>query len=239
MKKNVVILNKGILKHSRIIISLGGSLVAPASIDLRFLKQFKNFIEAKIKEHWRFIIVVGGGKTAREYQQAAQKLSGISRNDLDWLGIHATRINAHLLRTIFKRYSYSHVVTKPHIKEGMRYQIIIASGTKPGWSTDYVSVLLAKTYGIKAILNLSNISYVFTRDPRRFRNATPLRDMRWRQFRKLVGSRWNPGANLPFDPVASRLAEKLNLTVIVLSGKHMGNINKVLHGNSFHGTILH
>jgi uridylate kinase len=94
------------------IISLGGSLVVPNNIDIKFIKQFKNIIEEKIKENKKFIIIVGGGKIARNYQDAAKSLIKVYNEDLDWLGIHATRINAHLLLTIFRKYAYYRIIKK-------------------------------------------------------------------------------------------------------------------------------
>jgi len=222
----------------RIVISLGGSLALPNEIDINFLKKFKRFIERYVRFGFCFVIVVGGGSVARKYQKAAQKIGALTRDDLDWLGIHATRLNAHLLRTVFKRIAYSHVVTDPTKKEGSNYSVIIASGWKPGWSTDYDSVLLAKTFGAKTILNLSNISYVYSRDPKKNKNAKPLKNLLWKDFRKIVGNRWDPGANLPFDPVASKLAERFKFRVIILNGKNLKNVSQCIAGKSFIGTEI-
>ena len=222
----------------RIVISLGGSLALPNEIDINFLKKFKRFIERYVRFGFCFVIVVGGGSVARKYQKAAQKIGALTRDDLDWLGIHATRLNAHLLRTVFKRIAHSHVVTDPTKKEGGNYSVIIASGWKPGWSTDYDSVLLAKTFGAKTILNLSNISYVYSRDPKKNKNAKPLKNLLWKDFRKIVGNRWDPGANLPFDPVASKLAERFKFRVIILNGKNLKNVSQCIAGKSFIGTEI-
>jgi len=84
------------------VLSLGGSIVVPGAIDIEYLKEFKQFIDRRIEQGDRFILTVGGGKTARNYQAAAERVSGVDDEERDWLGIHATRLNAHLLRTIFK-----------------------------------------------------------------------------------------------------------------------------------------
>lgn len=41
---------------------------------------------------------------------------------------------------------------------------------------------------------------------------------------KTVGSKWAPGLNMPFDPIATRLAKKLELTVILANGKKFANL---------------
>jgi uridylate kinase len=65
------------------VISLGGSLIVPNEINIKFLKLFKNIINEKVRENKKFIIIVGGGKTARNYQKAAKSLIKVSNEDLD------------------------------------------------------------------------------------------------------------------------------------------------------------
>jgi len=79
------------------VLSLGGSLIVPGEIDTKFLNAFKKIITAQIKRGHRFVIVTGGGKTARNYQGALKQVSRASNEVLDWMGIGATRINAELV----------------------------------------------------------------------------------------------------------------------------------------------
>ena len=66
------------------------------------ISSVKSIIEKYIKTGFKFIIICGGGKLARDMQQAASKLADIDNEALDWLGIYATRLNAQLIKTIFK-----------------------------------------------------------------------------------------------------------------------------------------
>ena len=52
------------------VVSLGGSLIVPDQIDYNFLKNFKKFILSRVKKNERFILITGGGSSARIYQQA-------------------------------------------------------------------------------------------------------------------------------------------------------------------------
>ncbi len=224
--------------HKTIIISLGGSLIVPDAIDTAFLTDFKKLILAGIKKGDRFIIISGGGKTARTYQGAADKMGVLNREDLDWLGIHATRLNAHLLRTIFKTWADPVIVKDPTKKITSTKKIIIAAGFKPGWSTDYVATLIAKKTGAKTLINLSNIEYVCDKDPRHFPDAKKIEYISWREFRKLLPKKWDPGLNAPFDPIAAREAEKLGMEVAVISGKNLSEISKYIEGKEIIGTIV-
>jgi len=221
------------------IISLGGSLLVPDEIDIKFLRNFKNIIQEEIKKDKKFIIIVGGGKTARNYQNSSKKLTEISNEDLDWLGIHATRINAHLLLTIFRNVAYYRIIKNPKEKIKFKEKILIAAGWKPGFSTDYDAVLLAKTYNSPTIINLTNVDYVYDKDPNRFKDAKPFKEISWKDYLKLIERKWIPGMSAPFDPIASRLAKKFNLKVIIINGRKLKNFKKYLENKKFDGTIIY
>lgn len=221
------------------IISLGGSLIVPDQINSHFLKSFKDLILKHLRSGRRFFIITGGGKTARVYQKAADAVGVLTKEDLDWLGIHSTRLNAHLIRTIFRREAHKRIITNPrNHKEPFGEKIMVAAGWRPGWSTDYVAVCLARKYGITNIINMSNIDYVFNKDPRVHNDAKVIKKINWSDFRKIVGNKWDPGLNLPFDPVASRLAEKLKLKVAILNGHNLKNLDKCLREKEFKGTVI-
>jgi len=222
----------------RYIISLGGSLIVPDEIDVKFLFGFKKVIESGINLGEKFLLITGGGRTSRRYSEAAKALGDLNPDDLDWLGIHSTRLNGHLLRTIFRKHAHRRIITNPMRPEKGDESVMIAAGYRPGWSTDYVAVLLAKKYKAEAIVNLSNIDYVYDKDPRKFKDAKPIKSIGWADFRKIVGNKWDPGLNLPFDPVASRLAEKMGLRVAILNGKNLPNLKNFLAGKKFKGTII-
>jgi uridylate kinase len=225
-------------KKEIIVISLGGSLIVPDGIDHRFLKNFHRLILAQLRLGRRFILICGGGKTCRDYLGAAKKIIRLTPDDGDWLGIHSTRLNAQLLRTIFYQEAHPEIVNNPTKNISLKESILVASGWKPGWSTDYCAVLLAKKYGAKKILNLSNIDYVFDRDPRTDKNAKPLDTVSWKKYRGLIPKKWTPGLNSPFDPIASRAAQGFGLETAIINGRDFKNIIAYLAGKKFKGTII-
>lgn len=210
----------------------------PDEIDTGFLKSFKKVINSEVKKSKKFVLITGGGRTSRRYSDAAKRLGDLNPDDLDWLGIHSTRLNGHLLRTIFRRSAHPRIITNPKRSEFANEPIVIAAGFRPGWSTDYVAVLLAHKYQTQIVLNLSNIDFVYDSNPQTHPNAKPIREISWKNFRKIVGDKWDPGLNLPFDPVASKLAEKLKLKVIVLNGRNIRNLDNYFQGKLFKGTII-
>ncbi len=221
------------------IISLGGSLVVTEQgIDWQILKNFRALILKQIRQSNKFYLIVGGGLTSRSYVSAANKVVKVTTDDLDWLGIHATRLNAHLLRTIFRKQAHPEIITNPTRPMLVHEKIVIAGGWRPGWSTDYVATILAEKYSIKTIINLTNIDYVYDKDPRKYADAEPQRQMNWTAFRKIVGNKWSPNLNAPFDPVAAKKAQKLGLTVIIINGKKLVNLQNYLANKKFRGTVI-
>lgn len=227
----------------RYILSVGGSLIVPhAGIDTEFLHKFNTFIRSKLAENNKrqFFLVVGGGTTARTYRDAGEKVVGheLTRDDLDWLGIHATRLNAQLMRTIFRDIAHPYIIKHYEIIRKVTEPVIVAAGWKPGWSTDYDSILLCEDYGVKTIINMSNIDQVYDKDPKNNSDAKPIGKISWGDFRTIVGDEWIPGMNAPFDPIASQKAQELGVRVIVLNGKNLENLDKCIKGESFIGTVI-
>lgn len=224
-----------------IVISLGGSLIVPEKIDWKFVKNFKKVIEKYIQKKYKFIIITGGGKTARNYIDAAAKMNHITNEDKDWIGIHATRMNAHFIRTIFRKNAHPRINKNPHGLEdffNFKESILVAAGWRPGFSTDYDAVVIAKYFKLKNIINFSNIDYVYNKDPNKFDDAEKIEAISWKNFRKMVGNKWSPGLNAPFDPIASKLAQIENIEVAIMNGKNFKNLENYLEKKKFKGTII-
>lgn len=213
------------------VISLGGSIMAPKEVDGVFIKNFKKLILSH-KSH--FIIVCGGGGIARSYQNNVKNLSNVSEDDLDWIGIMATRLNAELLRAVFGEAAYEKVVYGG--KRMSTNKIVVAAGIKPGFSTDYSAVKFAELNG-SYVINITNIDYVYDKDPSKYKDAKPLKELTWDEYNTRFGRSWKPGLNMPFDPIAAKLAKKNKIKVIV-AGKDLVNIKRILEGKSFKGTLI-
>ncbi len=129
---------------------------------------------------------------------------------------------------------FRHYYKKINFKE----KILVAGGYKPGRSSDGAMIQIAKTYGAKTVINLSNIDYVYTKDPRKFKNAKPIKQATWDGFLNIIGRKWKPGANLPFDPTAAKQAKKQGQTVVIASGKNLKNLANILENKKFVGTVI-
>lgn len=213
----------------RIVISLGGSVIVPDDIDFRYLKEFKELIMDFIKKGYKFVIFCGGGQICRNYQEAAKKL-GVEDEDLDWIGISVTKLNADLVRSVFNLDGFQSDPNKIELKD-----VVVMSGWKPGSSTDYDSVIVAKKINADMIVNITDVRYVYDKDPGKFQDAKPLKNVSWQKMRNLFGGDWKPGMHAPFDPIASRSADGLK---VVVTNKDLNNLKKLFSGEDFEGTVI-
>ncbi len=220
----------------KIVISLGGSVIVPDKFNIAYLKGFKRLITSFIKKGYKFVIICGGGSTARRYQKALAGVIGNNQEAMDLVGISATHLNASLLRAIFHNSSDKDIIINPTEKISSKKSIIIAGGWKPGFSTDYDAVLLAKNFKA-SLVNITNVDYVYDKNPAKSKDAEPIKNIVWKDFRKLVSKKWKAGLNAPFDPIAAKEAEKSKLNVAVI-GKDLGNLRNFLNGKKFKGTLI-
>ena len=229
-------------KNQTIVMSVGGSLIVPDAIDTEFLQKLHTLItEETTLNGRRFIIITGGGKVARRYQEAAEVVSKLKDEDLDWLGIHATRLNGHLLRTIFRDIAYPTVVTNPDevLDVPPNTKLVIGAGYRPGSSTDLRAVQIAERINATCVINLSNTDYVYTDNPKTNPDAEKIVDITWKDFRALLPEDWDPGLSAPFDPIAAKAAEASGIEVAQINGSRLESLRDYLEARPFVGTRIH
>jgi uridylate kinase len=225
--------------QKRIVISLGGSLIAPDDVDVTFLSAFRALILSYTARGFSFAIATGGGKTCRRYQAAGREIAGLSKEDVDWVGIHVNCMHAEFVRVLFKDVAEPHIVKEFSQPIPHNHPVVLIGAEKPGHSSDFDAVMTAKKFNAKKVINLSNIDYAYDKDPKIFKDAQKIEDITWSEFRKLLPVEWDPGLSSPFDPIAAKLAEELGITVTIVNGKAFSELEKCLNNEPFAGTIVH
>ncbi|WP_293908606.1 UMP kinase [Sphaerochaeta sp. UBA5836] len=223
------------------VISLGGSIIAPDKVDTAFLRQLNEALRTYLIEDRsrKIILVCGGGSPARVYQQAMREIrEDVDSEELDWLGIRATHINGQLVKAMLSDFCTDNLITDPTGHINFRGQVLVAAGWKPGFSTDNDAVILAERFEGRLIINLSNIAKVYTDDPKKNPDAKPLDSISWADYRTMVGNQWTPGKSTPFDPIASKRAEKMHMKVVCADGRNIRNTMDILYGRPFLGTVI-
>jgi uridylate kinase len=221
-----------------VVVALGGSIVHPDGIDVQFLKDFKKFLAPFLKRGIKFVLVVGGGKLARNFQEAAEKVAKVTDDDKDWIGIHATRLNGHLLRTVFREVADPVVIDMRGRINKLKHPVTIAAGWRPGWSTDYVAMRIAADFGVREAVIAGKPAYVYNKDFTKYADAVPFYELTWREYRKLIPAKWVPGLHAPVDPVGAALGAREGVKAIIIDGRNMKNFAALLNGKEFKGTII-
>ena len=221
-----------------IIISLGGSIVVPDLPNPEFIKEFKNIILNFVEKGKKFVIIVGGGKTCRRYQEALGQTIKANSEELDWMGIYSTQLNAQLVRLSFGESAHDIMITDPSMIKDSDKDIVIGAGWKPGCSTDMDAILIANEINTKKMINLSNIDYVYDSDPKVNPEAKKFENLSWKEYRSFISSDWKPGMNTPFDPIASEKAEEVGIEVAFMSGHDLKSLENYLNDEPFVGTTI-
>ncbi len=223
----------------RIVLSLGGSIIVPDDIQADFLKEFKKLLVDRF-DTMQFVVFCGGGKTARRYQDGLTgTLENATSDQLDWVGIYSSHLNARFMQQVFGDDAEDVMIIDPTEEYPNAKPVLIGGGWKPGWSTDYDAVQFAVKNGIDRVVNLSNITHAYDKDPNQFDDAQPITEIAWPEFRKIVGDEWKPGLNMPFDPIASKLAEESGIEVVIADGTNLANLSAIIDGEAFEGTRIH
>ncbi|MEM9424274.1 MAG: UMP kinase [Spirochaetota bacterium] len=234
-----------------LVIDLGGAIIAPKDChgpDAPFASRLLDFLyDWLLRDDRRYLgLVVGGGATARRYQQALP--NGLPNEDRDCLGIRATQLNAEYLRLLAAsrpQLGGRSLVRQPLLTQYERLppvnelgRIVVGGGWKPGFSTDYDSVLLARHVGAKSLLCLSNIAQIYDDDPAGNPQAAPFSHLDWETYQKMIGQEWVPGRSMPFDPIATKHAAKMGMELIFADGRDLHNLAKILNEEDFVGTRI-
>ncbi|MCS7123176.1 MAG: UMP kinase [Candidatus Aenigmarchaeota archaeon] len=220
----------------KIVISLGGSVLTK-SLTKKNFEKYANIIK-KIARNNKVVVVVGGGSTARIYQKIAKG----SRDDLDYIGILSTHLNAKTFSTFFSNCYYIGLKTEREAMKELKrvfdkYNIFILAGYDVGHSTDYDSVIAAKTINADLLINVSNFNGIFDKDPKRYRDAKILDKIDFDGLIKIVKKlKQRPGEYRLFDLKAARVLKEIKIPAIFIGNKP-SYILKAVKGEKI-GTIV-
>lgn len=216
-----------------IIISMGGSLVNVENE--KYLRDFSQMLISLLNDH-RFIIVVGGGKIARDFIKIARK-NGENEFALDLIGIEATRINAMFLKSFFSGVKGVKFFTSPY--EINDFSIAITGGTEPGHTTDAVSLLLAEYFNVKRVINATTVDGVYDRDPKKFKDAKLINRISYSDLISIFSKNSSgAGPNQVLDFLSIKIAERSRIDILVLNGMDLKNFKNAIAGKKFKGTVV-
>lgn len=228
-----------VIKKKVIVLSLGGSLIIPNEINLRFLKKFKRVI-LKNTNKYKFIIVCGGGSIARKYISALKEI-GVNEKLQSLSGISATRMNARFMNYFFNinpEHGIPHTIKI--LRKYIRKQNILFCGAleyKPHQTSDSTAARIAKK--LKAtFINLSNVAGLYNKNPQENKDAKFIPKISWIDFYKMANKeKFKPGQHFVLDQTASVIIMKNRITTYLL-GSNLKQLENVLKNKKFTGTTI-
>ena len=219
-----------------ITLSLGGSIINPGQIDVNFLEEFSKVIEKRIPRY-KFIIVCGGGKVARDYIHALPQ--GLTEGERDYMGITATWLNAELLSYYFKGF-VSPVLprTIEELRQQMRhFDVGLSGGFLPAVKTDEDAAIVADLFGSPILINVTNVDGIYDKDPRNNPDAKKFTELTYKEFYEVISPlSLGAGSNAPFTLIAAKICERSNIRIIICP-KVMNKIEKAIEGVNV-GTVI-
>ena len=144
------------------------------------MREFKRVIN-KNKSKYKFIIVCGGGTTARKYISALRERN-LNEKFQDFVGISATRMNARFMSYIFGFNPESGIPHKlKEIENLIKKQEIILCGAleyRPHETSDSTAVEIARHFHTDFI-NLTNVNGLHDKNPQKYKNAKFIPRISW------------------------------------------------------------
>jgi uridylate kinase len=225
----------------KIVISIGGSILAPDGADYEYINKFSSVIRELAKNNENKIgIVVGGGKVARKYIESARKF-GANEFFSDLIGINATQMNARIL--IAALCDISNLEPCQTIMEAEREMrnnsVVIMGGTHPGHTTDCVAAMLAEYTNADVFVIATSADFVYTKDPRKYEDAKKLERLSFDDLIKISGQvPMGAGSSTVVDLVAANIMKRSKIKTIVLHAADVENLKSAILGKKFTGSIV-
>jgi len=219
------------------VISLGGSRIVPDDVDEKFLEDFKKLILSHPSN--KFVIVTGGGSTARRYISALRDLKKGIR-DQSLAGIAITRLHSGFMARFFGAPA-NEIIPKNMVKVknllhgnqvvfcgGLRYR---KNNTSDGTAAKLAAYLKAP------FINLTNVKGLYSADPRKDKRAKFIRKITWKDFDKVASKiKFKAGQHFVLDQSAAKVILKKKIPTYIVGS--LTDLGKIVEGKKFEGTLV-
>lgn len=231
---------------SSIVLKIGGSVIYDNSLNVNqdLLDKLKDWYFRKKDDYQNIVIVVGGGSLSRDLQEKISRHIG-GQEYLHSIGMSVTHTNANLLRAYI---GDPEIVVPQRLGEAYELlmdsgkSIMVCGGLKVGWSTDMDAAVFADILNESRITKVSNIDYIYDKDPSIVEDATPMKDMTWNEYFKLFNiqedSTHTPNGNIPIDVECARFCKKKEISFWISGGSRIKEAS-VFEDIMTEGTLVH
>lgn len=224
----------------RVTLCFGGSVVAPRAPKIKLIREIAGVLRELKSAGYEILVVVGGGGMSRKLIEAAHEL-GASNKICDSIGIEVTRLNAQLLTSALGDATTPTPAEsfETAIRAMLKGKIPVMGGVAPGQTTDAVAAGLADSSKSELLVYFVDVGGVYTSDPKRSSKAKKREKMRASSLVNLVSrAKMRPGMTAVIDPLAAKIIQRSRLRTLVLGGREIKRLPKVLKGGEHSGTTI-
>jgi uridylate kinase len=226
------------------VLKVGGSIMYDQLLNINFdlLKRIKIWYYENKKKYDKIVFVTGGGGLSRSMQEKiADNIGG--ENHLHSIAMSLTQTNATILASFLED---DEIFVPKTLGDAYEYLVqpsgktMASGGLKIGWSTDMDAAIFADILNSGKVYKISNIDYVYDKDPKEFFEAKPIKDMTWKEYFKLfdisMGEQHKPNNKMPLDVESVQYCARKELSFLITGGKLLEEeekISKILEMGTF------
>jgi uridylate kinase len=222
----------------RIVLRMGGSVVA-SPINPSLICEYAAVLADLRKRDHEFVVVVGGGKLARDFIAAAKDI-GLDEPSQDEIAISVSRVFAQL---VLKKLGRDGCRTVPStLREASKYlaegKVVVMGGLKPGMTTDTVAALVAEKVEANLIVKASDLDGVYDKDPKEHSDAVKFDRLTFEDLPRIFSEgKHRAGIHQIIDPEAAKILVRSRIPVVVVNGFRVRNVLLAVEGKPV-GTLI-
>jgi len=215
----------------KVVLRIGGSVIASPP-DPALISRYADLLRNLKKQRHELVVVVGGGKIARDLIELAKKIE-LSEPDQDDLAISVSRLFAQLLaRKVGGLGSKAVPTSIPEVVQLLDGEkVVVMGGLRPGMTTDAVAAMVAETVGADLLVKATDQEGIYTKDPNKHPDAQKIDEL---SFDDLLGlfeeDKHKAGIHQILDPEAVRVLQRSRTRTVVVNGFKPGMFCWLLKG---------
>lgn len=232
--------------QKNIILKIGGSIFYDDSLNInkQALEKIKAWYLRNKEIYLKIVMVVGGGQLSRQLQKKVKKEIKEEKY-LHGIGMSATHTSAALLKGYIED---SDIYIPKSLGDAYEYlveeenKVLVSGGLKVGWSTDMDAAAFADMLDEDRVYKISDINYIYDKDPKKHAGARPVRDLSWKEYFDLFNidedSEHIANTNIPIDVECAKFCSNKKISFFISGGKSIyqeESLEKVLED----GTLVH
>ena len=222
----------------RVVLRIGGSVVA-SPINPRLINRYAELLTTLNKQKHSLVVIVGGGKMARELISVAKDI-GLDGPAQDDIAISVSRIFAQFFLKKLGRIACRTVpLTLQRAAECLtKGKIVVMGGLKPGMTTDTVAALVARKVKADLLVKATNQDGVYDKDPKNHADAMKIDRLKFDDLARVFSENKHiAGIHQIIDPEAVRILRQHRTKMIVVNGFNPENVLAAVNGQPV-GTLI-